>query len=91
MRSLGYTITTEERHFLCRYDITKDSSEITVDADFDKDILSCLYVKKLKDANETKKALQSIHPNIKFWVIQVFKDKGEFIPKPTAEEKPPWL
>jgi len=91
MKSLGFTVATSEGHFLSRYGIKKESDGLVLDAGFEKGILNSVSAKKLVDAAETKKTLQSYHPDIKFWVVQFFKDKGQFYFKSATGENPPWF
>lgn len=91
MKSLGFAVTTAEGHFLSRYAIKKEPEGYFLDTEFDKDVLNSLSVKRLKDANETKKILITYHPNMKFWVIGIFKEKGRIFFKSATDETPPWF
>ena len=91
MKKIGFTITTAEGHFLSRYAINKASEGHEVDAGFDKDIFKSLSSKNINDANETKKILNTYHPDMRLWVIQVFKNKGKAFFKSTSAENPPWF
>ena len=84
MKRMGFTVTTAEGHFLTRCEIKQEGESIYLDTSFEKDVVMSLTVRKLKELTEIKRKLEAAHPEVKLWVIELFKDRGQAFCKSVA-------